>query len=169
MGWGTLEIGKTYEFALLRVDIAGNSRLVRRYPRSRIKTVYGSVKDLVTRLVEKREGRIWGWEGDGGLAAFYFIDKTIQATLCGMEILHELFLYNLLGKGLPEPVLVRLAVHARSLPIPSVGKGVGGGHYPQGGAAGVPLYASRLSHRVAGGLHGPGQQAFSPLRSRARA
>ena len=29
-----------------------------------------------------------------------------------MEILHELFLYNLLGKGLPEPVLIRLAVHA---------------------------------------------------------
>jgi class 3 adenylate cyclase len=112
MGWGTLEVGKTYEFALLRVDIAGNSRLVRRYPRGSIKEVYGRVKDLVTRLVEKRDGRIWGWEGDGGLAAFYYNDRTIQATLCGMEILHELFLYNLLGKGLPEPVLVRLAVHA---------------------------------------------------------
>jgi class 3 adenylate cyclase len=112
MGWGTLETGKTYEFALLRFDIAGNSRLVRRYPEARIKAVYGKVKDLVTRIVEKREGRIWSWEGDGGLAAFYFVDKTIQATLCGMEVLHELFLYNLLGKGLPEPVLVRLAVHA---------------------------------------------------------
>jgi class 3 adenylate cyclase len=112
MGWGTLQEGKTYEFALLRADIAGNSRLVRRYPRSRIKDVFGSMKDLVTRLVEKRDGRIWSWEGDGGLAAFYFVDKTIQATLCGIEILHELFLFNLLGRALPEPVLVRLAVHA---------------------------------------------------------
>ena len=112
MGWGTLQEGKTYEFALLRADIAENSRLVRRYPRSRIKDVYGSVKDLVARLVEKRDGRIWSWEGDGGLAAFYFVDKTIQATLCGIEILHELFLFNLLGKALPEPVLVRLAIHA---------------------------------------------------------
>ena len=112
MGWGTLQEGKTYEFALLRADIAGNSRLVRRYPRSRIKEVYGSMRDLVTRLVEKRDGRIWSWEGDGGLAAFYFMDKTIQATLCGIEILHELFLFNLLGRALPEPVLVRLAVHA---------------------------------------------------------
>jgi class 3 adenylate cyclase len=112
MGWGTLQEGRTYEFALLRADIVGNSRLVRLYPRSRIKDVYGSMKDLVTRLVEKRDGRIWSWEGDGGLAAFYFSDKTIQATLCGIEILHELFLFNLLGRALPEPVLVRLAVHA---------------------------------------------------------
>jgi class 3 adenylate cyclase len=112
MGWGTLQEGTTYEFALLRVDIAGNSKLVRRYPRKHVKEVYASMKDLAARLVEKRDGRIWSWEGDGGLAAFYFGDKTIQATLCAMEILHELFLYNLLGKGLPEPVLIRLAVHA---------------------------------------------------------
>lgn len=112
MGWGTLREGRTYEFALLRVDIAGNSELVRRYPRALVNAAYDNVRDMATRLVEKRDGRIWSWEGDGGLAAFYFIDKTIQATLCGMEIVHELFVYNLLGRPLPEPVLARLAVHA---------------------------------------------------------
>ena len=112
MGWGTLREGKTYEFALLRIDIAGNSELVRRYSKPQVSSVYEMVRDMVTRFVEKREGRIWGWEGDGGLAAFYFIDKTIQATLCGMEILHDLFLYNLLGRALPEPLQLRLAVHA---------------------------------------------------------
>ncbi len=112
MGWGTLREGRSYELALLRIDTVGNSDLVRRYPRSRIDTTYAAVRDMITRLVERREGRIWSWEGDGGLAAFYFIDKTIQATLCGMEILHELFLYNLLGTALPEPLSARLAVHA---------------------------------------------------------
>ena len=112
MGWGTLREGKTYEFALLRVDIAGNSELVRRYTKAQVEAVYSMLRDMVTRFVEKREGRIWSWEGDGGLAAFYFIDKTIQATLCGMEIVHDLFLYNLLGRTLPEPLNLRLAVHA---------------------------------------------------------
>jgi hypothetical protein len=112
MGWGTLEPGKTYEFALLRADIVGNTRLVRRYPRAQIKAVYDRVKEMMTRTVERRDGRVWSWEGDGGVAAFYFVDKTIRATLCGIDILHELFLFNLLGNGLPEPVLVRLAVHA---------------------------------------------------------
>ncbi len=112
MGWGTLREGRTYEFALLRADIVGNSEMVRRYPRAVISEAYASVREMVTRLVERRDGRIWGWEGDGGLAAFYFLDKTIQATLCGMEIVHELFIYNLLGRTLPEPLRVRLAVHA---------------------------------------------------------
>jgi class 3 adenylate cyclase len=112
MGWGTLSEGGTYEFALLRIDIAQNTELVRRYPRGLINAAYATVRDMVTRLVEKRDGRVWSWEGDGGLAAFYFSDKTIQATLCGMEIIHELFLYNLVGRTLPEPVRVRLAVHA---------------------------------------------------------
>jgi class 3 adenylate cyclase len=112
MGWGTLREGRSYEFALLRVDIVGNSELVRRYPKGLISATYASLRDLVTRIVEKRDGRIWSWEGDGGLAAFYFMDKTIQATLCGIEIVHELLLHNLLYKALPEPLLVRLAVHA---------------------------------------------------------
>ena len=112
MGWGTLREGRSYELALLRVDTVGNSDLVRRYPRGLIDSTYTAVRELVTRLVEKRDGRIWSWEGDGGLAAFYFIDKTIQATLCGMEIIHELFLFNLLGSGLPEALSARLAVHA---------------------------------------------------------
>ena len=112
MGWGTLTEGRTYEFALLRVDIVRSSDLVRRYPRDLVSEAYANVRAIVTRLVEKRDGRIWTWEGDGAIAAFYFADKTIQATLCGMEIVHELFLYNLVGRSLPEPLRARAAVHA---------------------------------------------------------
>ena len=112
MGWGTLREGRSYELALLRIDTVGNSDLVRRYPRNIIDATYVAVREIITRLVEKRDGRVWSWEGDGGLAAFYFTDKTIQATLCGMEILHELFLFNLLSTALPEPLSARLAVHA---------------------------------------------------------
>jgi class 3 adenylate cyclase len=112
MGWGTLREGHTYEFALLRVDVVGNSEMVRRLPRAQVGEAFAAVRAICTRQVEKRDGRIWGWEGDGGLAAFYFLDKTIQATLCGIEIVHEMFVYNLLAKALPEPVRVRMAVHA---------------------------------------------------------
>ncbi len=112
MGWGTLREGQTYEFALLRMDIVGNSEMVRRYPPEEVARAYSRVRELISERVEKRGGRVWGWEGDGCLAAFYFKDKTIQATLCGMELVHELFVYNLLGRTLPEPVRVRLAVHA---------------------------------------------------------
>lgn len=112
MGWGTLREGRSYELALLRFDTVGNSDLVRRYPKALIDSTFAAFRHILTRIVEKRDGRIWSWEGDGGLAAFYFLDKTIQATLCGMEMLNELFLFNLLGSEIPEPLSVRLAVHA---------------------------------------------------------
>jgi class 3 adenylate cyclase len=121
MGWGTLREGRTYEFALLRIDVAGNSDLVRRFGRAKVAEAFAALRDMVARFVERRDGRVWGWEGDGGLAAFYFIDRTIQATLCGMEIIHELFFYNLLARTLPVELQVRLCVHAgpcRFFPTP---------------------------------------------------
>jgi class 3 adenylate cyclase len=122
MGWGTLRDGHIYEFALLRADIVGNTALVRTYPREVIESAYGKVRELLQGRVEKRNGRVWSWEGDGALAAFYFVDKNIQATLCGMEVLHELFLLNALGIRLPEPLSVRLAVHAGPCKFQSSGK-----------------------------------------------
>jgi hypothetical protein len=112
MGWGTLQEGSTYEFALLRADIVGNSKLLRNAPQEMVKGYFDLVRELIKRSAEKRDGRIWSWEGDGGVAAFYFQDKNIHAVLCGMEIIHELFLFNLLQSRLAEPLAVRLAVHA---------------------------------------------------------
>jgi len=125
MGWGTLQEDRTYEFALLRADIVGNAKLVRMYDRDDVNTAFDKTRELVRNAVEKRNGRIWSWEGDGGLAAFYFEGKNIQATLCGMEIIHELFLFNLLQSPLPESLSVRLAVHAGPCKLLSSGKDSG--------------------------------------------
>jgi class 3 adenylate cyclase len=122
MGWGTLQEDGTYDFALLRADIVGNAKLVRMYDRDDVNTAFDKTRELMRRAVEKRNGRIWSWEGDGGLAAFYFVDKNIQATLCGMEIIHELFLFNLLQSPLPESLSVRLAVHSGPCKFLSSGK-----------------------------------------------
>jgi class 3 adenylate cyclase len=121
-GWGTLQDGTIYEFAFLRADIVGNTKLVRTYASDLLRNAYQQVRDLIRGSVERRNGRIWNWEGDGGLAAFYFLDKNIQATLCGMEILHELFLFNLLQSRLPEALSVRISVHAGPCTFISGGK-----------------------------------------------
>ncbi len=112
MGWGTLRDGNVYEFALLRADIVGNAKIVRAYSPQIVRDAFNRVRELIKREVEKRNGRVWNWEGDGGLAAFYFEDKNIMATLCAMEVIHELFFFNLLQSRLPESLGVRLAVHA---------------------------------------------------------
>ena len=93
--WGRLKNGSEYPITLLRLDIVSNSRIVRRNRAQDVQEAYNHIRDLFLRVVEKRRGRIWLWEGDGGLAAFQYGHPTMSATLCGMEVLNELLVYNL--------------------------------------------------------------------------
>ncbi len=114
--WGVLREGQIYEFSFLRIDIAGSSRLVRKYPKSEVLKAYGDLRSRFAGIVERREGRVWHWEGDGGIAAFYFGAKNVQAVLAGMEMLLELFIYNLYHPPLSGDLHLRLAVHTGSSP-----------------------------------------------------
>ncbi len=110
-GWGILREGSIYELSFLRLDIVGNSELVRTFPEVQVARAYADLQALFAKIVEGREGRVWTWEGDGGLAAFYFANKNIQAALSGMEILLEMFMYNLFDCPIAKPLSIRLAVH----------------------------------------------------------
>jgi class 3 adenylate cyclase len=110
-GWRILEEGKSYEFSLLSIDIVNNTELVRQYPMEKISSTYTDIRELVKKHIEKRNGRIWGWEGDGGLAAFYFQNKNVMAVLSGIDILLDLFFYNVFKCRLNEPLQIRMAIH----------------------------------------------------------
>lgn len=110
--WGTLKNGHSYNFALLRLDIAGNSKLVKESNEATIHTSYDELREIVQLAVKKRNGRMWGWDGDGGLAAFFYGNKNQSAVLTGMEVLHELYLYNYTRNPLSRPLQIRTAVHS---------------------------------------------------------
>lgn len=108
--WGILKEGTEYNFSFLRMDITGNTKLVRTYPRNTIDRVYGNIRSIFNHAIDQRHGRVWQWEGDGGLGAFYLSDNETKATLTAMDILHKIFLYNRMENPIEEPILVRLAV-----------------------------------------------------------
>ena len=110
--WGALEVDEEYSIAFLAIDIVGNSQLVRKYPYETVTQTYDDLRNIVTASIEKRNGRIWFWEGDGGLAAFFLGDRDTSASLSAMEIAHELFVYNRMRCRLDDPLAVRMAVHS---------------------------------------------------------
>ena len=110
--WGALLEGEEYPLTFLRLDIAGNSKLVREYPNNIIQATYKDLRKIVETAIDKRNGRVWNWEGDGGMGAFYFGNKNLSATLSAMEIINELFFYNLMHCRLKSPLMVRVAVHS---------------------------------------------------------
>ncbi|MCL2791978.1 MAG: hypothetical protein FWD87_02705 [Spirochaetaceae bacterium] len=110
--WGTLKTGKDYGFAFMRLDIAGNSKMVRENSEKDVHKAYKYLREVTTRAVLKRNGRLWSWDGDGGLASFFFGNKQQSAVIAGKEILHELFFYNYLNCPLKTHLKVRIAVHS---------------------------------------------------------
>jgi len=110
--WGVLREGQEYIITFLHIDVVGNTNLVRVYSPDIVKKTYNDLQKIVKAVCEARNGRIWSWEGDGGLAAFYIGNKNNHAALSALEILHELYIYNLIGCRLNEPLGVRIAVHS---------------------------------------------------------
>ncbi len=109
--WGILMDGKDYLFTFLRLDIVGNTQLVKNYEKDLIKSVYSDVRQMFETGVNRFNGRIWNWEGDGGLAAFFFSNTNLAATLTGLQFINDLFIYNTMECKLDRPVELRLAVH----------------------------------------------------------
>jgi hypothetical protein len=111
-GWGRLKDGIEYPITLLRIDIVNNTRIVRANSAEDVRTAYERMRELFQKVVEKRRGRVWLWEGDGGMAAFQYGHPNMSATLCGMEFMNEMLLYNLYANPLDKAIQLRAAAHA---------------------------------------------------------
>ncbi|MCL2007536.1 MAG: hypothetical protein FWG77_05565 [Treponema sp.] len=109
--WGRLKEGDEQRIALLRLDIAGNSELVRSNPRPKIEKAYNDIRNIINKAVISRLGRIWSREGDGAVAAFLFGSIEKMAVYAGIEILQEMFFYNRLQNPLDTPINIRLGAH----------------------------------------------------------
>jgi hypothetical protein len=110
--WGILDEGKEYTLAFLSVDIVGNTRLVRTYSEPVVHRAYADLKEIIQNTIIRRNGRIWNWEGDGGLVAFFFGNKHMSAAVSAIEIIHEMYLYNRTRCAMDEPLSIRIGVHA---------------------------------------------------------
>lgn len=108
--WGILREQQEYIFTFLRLDIVKSSHLVRYNNPEAVEKTYADLRHIVQEACEKRNGRIWNWEGDGVLVAFYFSGRNTNTMLSAMEILHELYVYNLIRGGVDDAVHVRMAV-----------------------------------------------------------
>ncbi len=110
--WGFLEEGHTYNFCFISIDICGNSELVRKYNSSYIKETYTNFKKLVNDCIISRNGRIWSWEGDGGLVAFLLDDFVNNALFASIDILNSLIKFNTTINFLNEPLSIRIGINA---------------------------------------------------------
>lgn len=108
--WSVLREGESYNFTLLKLDLVKNTSLVRENDQARVEKIFSLVKQDIIEIVQSRMGRLWYWEGDGGLFGFYYGSRREQALYSAMEILHRLFLFNHFTNRLNRPISLRQAL-----------------------------------------------------------
>jgi class 3 adenylate cyclase len=110
--WGRLMEGDERQMAVLRLDVVGNTVLVKDNPKELIDKAYRDLREIVNNAVVSRFGRLWIWEGDGALGVFMLGDYGRSAIFAAMEILNEMYLYNKADNPLDSPIKLRIAVHS---------------------------------------------------------
>lgn len=108
--WGILKEGETYELAFISIDIAGNSILQEKHSKDDIERVYALFMEHIRCHLDKFNGKIWNWAGDGGLCAFYLDNKAHDAVKSAVSILMGMPVFNSHENDLGEPLNIRLAV-----------------------------------------------------------
>ena len=110
--WGRLVEGDERLMAVLRLDIVGNSLLVKNNPRQQVDKTYAHLRKIVHNAVVSRLGRLWTWEGDGALAVFMLGDYSRMSIFAAMEILDAMFMFNKMDNPLDSEIKLRIAVHS---------------------------------------------------------
>ncbi|MCB1325683.1 MAG: hypothetical protein H7A21_09145 [Spirochaetales bacterium] len=115
--WGYLRTGREYAFCFCSFDVVGSSVLRESNVKQDIERTLDRLYDHVRKRVEARDGRIWQWSGDGGLAAFVDRYSIERSTIAMIDVLTHLPEFNLRDSVL-EPgsdIKLRIAMHHASI------------------------------------------------------
>ena len=93
--WGALRDGREYDLTVASIDIAGNSKLVEKHGSAIMEKSYNLLWKYIRKKLEPYDGRIWSWQGDGGLLAFPFSQDVNLSVASCLEIMLALPIYNL--------------------------------------------------------------------------
>ncbi len=163
--WSYLQEGQVYELSFLKIDVVASSKLVREHAKAKIDRAYQDLQRIVVNAVYRRNGRVWLWEGDGGVLAFLFGDKNVQAALAGhgdhpraLPVQHVP----------PHARICAVGAHRRphrSVPLPRVLRPDPERHAAPARPHRIALHPSRQRHPLPGGLLRPRAQAVPVLRA----
>lgn len=104
--WGMLRDNKEYLFTVGSVDIVRNSALVTKHGSSVMGAVYKRLLEFLRGILIPYDGRLWSWQGDGGLIAFAPDQDVNLSVACCMNILLTLPLFNLRHENLIKDDIV---------------------------------------------------------------
>jgi len=95
VNWGCLKDGRDYDTAVISLDVADNSALVRKHGLRKMEKLYFNLWGFLRDKLAATDGRIWSWAGDGGIIAFALKDSARRAVRFAIEVQTAIPVFNL--------------------------------------------------------------------------
>jgi|GEM_PF-5815668 len=109
--WDRLRDGDRAMFIFLKLDIVGHSKIVENNPLDKASNTLNNFENWVEGYVSRYGGRLWTWQGDGGLAAFFASDGVEKSVKCAFCVIDELDSFNKFKSEIKDQIKVRIALH----------------------------------------------------------
>jgi class 3 adenylate cyclase len=93
--WGCLREGREYDTAVISLDIADSSTLVRKHGLRKMEKLYFALWNFLRDKLASTDGRTWSWAGDGGIIAFALKDAARRAVRFAVEVQTTIPVFNL--------------------------------------------------------------------------
>lgn len=109
--WGSLRDKKKYELTIGSVDIVKNSVLVKKYGEPTMERVYKQLSEFFRATMIPYDGRVWSWQGDGGIIAFPDKQDVNLSVSCCMSLLMTIPLFNVRPENpITDDIALRIAL-----------------------------------------------------------
>jgi class 3 adenylate cyclase len=122
--WGCLREGREYSTAVISLDVADSSSLVRKHGLRKMENLYFMLWNFLREKLASTDGRIWSWAGDGGIIAFALKDGARRAVRFAIEVQTAIPVFNLTSASDSRTdIALRLGVDAGRVKFnPDTGK-----------------------------------------------
>ncbi len=110
-GWGILVPEREYFLTCVSIDIVDSSKIVHTCKRELVEKTFNNFRSYVFRRIQKYNGRIWEWLGDGGMAVFHDREGISDAVLSSIDILINIILFNSMMNFIPQKISIRIGIH----------------------------------------------------------
>ncbi len=108
--WGFMKEGQEYHHSFASIDIVASSNLIKTNIKEDVEVTMARLRKYIYDHVEKRNGRVWSWYGDGGIAAFYGEGSTNLSVISMIQIISYLPIFNISQNELRPETDIKLRV-----------------------------------------------------------
>ena len=110
-GWKNISENNDFAFSIMFIEFDGIEEMKKKYGVTNLKTAINTFKNYILRHIELFGGKIWIWNGFGGIILFPFNGNECKSVFSGFRLMLYKHIYDIEESIFPNFISFRIALH----------------------------------------------------------